>query len=108
MKKIILIVIIVIVVALLGCITQQSEKIAPLKVNWCEKGTNISSVGPLGNITTFVVKGITEHNGMQLCEADYDNNGTMIQYYSQDKKYNIMAIKTKNGTQEINVNRVIN
>ncbi len=68
-------------------------------------GTKITSVGPLGNLTTFEVKGITKHNGIQLCEADYDN-GTMVQYFNNGMSYNTMTIKTKNGTQEINVNRV--
>ncbi len=106
-----MIVILLVAIALLGYVGQKDN---PEKTtmdglkggnDWCKAGTNITSVGPAGNLTTFIIKGITEHNGMQLCEADYDNNGTMVQYFNKAKGYNIMAIKTKNGTQEIDVNR---
>lgn len=99
-------------IVLLGCIDQNGSigvnTTDNLKAgtDWCRAGTNLTSVGPAGNLVSFEIKGITKHNGMQLCEADYDNNGTMIQYFNKDKSYNVMTIKSANGTtQEIDVNR---
>ncbi len=110
MKKIIIIAVLL-SVTVLGCIGQNnSEKIKTDNLKegneWCKEGSKITSVGSEGNLTTFYIKGITNHNGLELCEADYDNNGTMIQYFNKNKTYNIMSIKTDNGTQEIDVNRV--
>lgn len=107
----ILIILILLSVAILGCIGQNDNsekiKIDDLKKesDWCKAGSKITSVGPEGNLTPFYIKGITNHNGLELCEADYDNNGTMVQYFNKDKSYNIMSIKTDNGTAEIDVNR---
>ncbi len=110
MKKIITVALLLLTVSLLGCIgTQNDEKTSLKSTNeWCKTGTIIQSVGPLGNITNFEVKGITTHNGLQLCEADYDSNGTLVQYFNENKSYNTMVIKSANGTtMEINVNRVL-
>lgn len=118
MRKMTEIIILVLVsTVLLGCIDQkgslggktidiEGKSIDNLTGNdWCKTGTNLTSVGPEGNLVPFEIKGITSHNGMQLCEADYDNNGTMVQYFNKNKSYNIMVIKSGNGTQEIDVNR---
>ena len=112
MRKMTKIVILVLVsTVLLGCIDPKGnlggKTTDSLKAgnDWCKAGTNLTSVGPAGNLVPFNIKGITKHNGIQLCEADFDNNGTMIQYFNKDKSYNIMAIKSKNGTQEIDINR---
>ncbi len=119
MRKIAEIIILILVsTVLLGCIDQKGSlggktidiegtPIDKTGNDWCKTDTNLTSVGPAGNLVTFKIKGITSHNGIQLlCEADYDNNGTMIQYFNKNKSYNIMVIKSGNGTQEIDVRRV--
>jgi hypothetical protein len=106
MNKLIILIIILLLSSILGCLNNNTEQSTNLQSqnDWCKPGSNISSIGPLGSEAKFVVKGITQHNGMQLCEADFDNNGTLVQYYNKNKTYNIMAIKTENGTKEIDVN----
>ncbi len=112
MRKMATIAILLVAAALLGCVGQKDnpEKTTMNSLkegsDWCKAGTNITSVGPAGNQTLFEIKGITNHNGVQLCEADFDNNGTLVQYFNKDRSYNIMRIKIENGTQEIDVNRV--
>lgn len=110
--------IIVIATALSGCVTRQKEITSPEggKVSiegggavssWCQAGMKITSSGPSGQQGSFVVKGMTKHNGKDVCEAEYTyDQGSMTQYFNEKNDYIVMVYKDKSGKviQEINMN----
>ena len=116
-KVTVLVILSVFIVAttLSGCITGQKTVNTPggkvtineggVGPNWCKTGTKITSVGPTGQQGSFEIKGLTKHNGTDVCEADYTyDQGSMIQYFNEKGDYVVMVLKDKNGivTQEIN------
>ncbi len=106
---------VVIAVTLSGCVTGQKEVTVPggkVKINeggtgpdWCKAGTKITSTGT-GQDRSFEIKGITTHNGTEVCEAEYIyDQGSMTQYFNKDSSYMVMVYKDKEGKviQEMNI-----
>lgn len=114
-NKIILVILLIFGVATLsGCITGPKTISGPggkVTVNegtgpdWCKTGTKITASGQ-GQQGSFEIKGITTHNGTEVCEAEYVyDQGSMIQYFNEKGDYIVMVSKDKNGTitQQINI-----
>ncbi len=106
----------VVLTGLSGCVTGPNTVTGPggekVTLNekgtgpdWCKAGTKITSSGPQGQ-GSFEIKGITQHNGTEVCEAEYVyDQGSMTQYFNEKGDYAVMVYKDKNGTvvQEINM-----
>ncbi len=114
-NKIILAIISIFVIATLsGCVTGPKTVTTPdgkVTVNegtgpdWCKAGTKITTSGQ-GAQGSFEIKGITTHNGTDVCEAVYTSGeGTMTQYFNEKGDYMVMVSKDKDGKviQEINI-----
>jgi len=110
-KVTILIIISVLVVILSGC-TEQKTMIGDEKgteggigPDWCKTGTKLSV--KVGNASSFIIKGITEHNGTEVCEASIDSvSGSIVQYFNEKYDYIVIVYKDQNGkvVQEVNIN----
>ena len=76
--------------------------------SWCSAGTKITTTGPQGQgQATFIIKGLTTHNGTEVCQAEYIyDQGSMTYYFNEKKDYMFMVIKDKAGNilQEMNFN----
>lgn len=73
--------------------------------DWCKAGTKITASGQ-GQQGSFEIKGITTHNGTEVCEAEYAyDQGSMIQYFNEKGDYMVMVYKDKDGkvVQEMNI-----
>ena len=114
-NKIILAIISMFIIATFsGCVTGPKTITTPdgkVTVNegtgpdWCKVGTKITASGQDGQ-GSFEIKGITTHNGTQVCEAVYTTDqGTMTQYFNEKSDYMVMISKDKDGKiiQEINI-----
>lgn len=104
-----------VVATLSGCVTGPNTVATPggekVTVNegkgpdWCKAGTKITSSGQ-GQQGSFEIKGITTHNGTQVCEAVYTTDqGSMTQYFNEKGDYLVMVSKDKDGKviQEVNI-----
>ena len=106
--KILIIVSVVLLMAFSGC-TAQNEKVVKtpngdVKVSegsggasWCKSGTTITTNSG-GKQASFVIKGITNYEGKEVCESSVDSDeGSMTIYTSQDSTYYVMVTKDKSG-----------
>ena len=99
-KMILAIISIFIIATFSGCIKGPEEgKVTVNKIgagpDWCKAGTKITVSGQ----GSFEIKGITKHNGTEVCEAEYiHDQGSMTQYFNEKKDYIVMIYKDKNGT----------
>jgi outer membrane lipoprotein-sorting protein len=108
--KILAMLCVILLIAFSGC-TAKNEQVVKtpggdVKVSegsgpdWCKAGTSITTTGPDGKKASFVIKGVTNYEGKEVCESDYIGNGeSTIIYTSQDSKYRIMIIKDKSGNE---------
>lgn len=123
-KTIVLTVLPVLILAVLsGCVGQKTITTPAGKVtveeggvgpSWCKAGTKMTmtqtipgSQGP----SSFEIKGLTTHNGTEVCEADYNyDQGAMTYYFNQKGDYIVMDYKDKNGNviQEMNIGNITN
>lgn len=107
-KMILAIMSIFIIVTLSGCVTGPNTITTPggekVTVNeggvgpdWCKAGTKIIASGQ-GQQGSFEIKGITKHNGTEVCQAEYVyDQGSVIQYFNQKGDYVVMIYKDKDG-----------
>ena|SRR3990167_903501 len=116
-NKMILVIISIFVIAttLSGCVTGPKTIETPggkVTVNeggtgpdWCKAGTKITASGQ-GQQGSFEIKGMTTHNGTEVCQAEYVyDQGSMVQYFNQKGDYMVMVYKDKDGKviQEMNI-----
>ena len=107
-RKIIIVSILIIAVILSGCIDQKIEKKTTEEGKgsyWCKVGMKLPA--NVGNAGIFTIKGITEYNGTEVCEAVIESeSGSIVQYFNQKNDYAVILYKGKDGkvVEEINLN----
>jgi hypothetical protein len=113
-KIVITLILIFVVVTLSGCVTGPKTINTPggkvtvdegTGPDWCKTGTKITASGQ-GQQGSFEIKGITTHNGTQVCQAEYTyDQGNVVQYFNEKGDYMIMTYKDKEGKviQEMNI-----
>lgn len=115
-KVILTVLLIFSIIALSGCVTGPKTVTGPggesVTVNegkvgpdWCKAGTKITASGQ-GQQGSFEIKGITTHNGTEVCQAEYIyDQGSMVQYFNEKGDYMVMIYKDKDGKvlQEMNI-----
>lgn len=86
-----------------GKVTVDEGRTGP---DWCKTGMKVTSSDQQGQQGSFEIKGLTQHNGTEVCEAEIvHEEGTLTQYFNEKGDYIVMIYKDKSGKviQEVNM-----